>query len=125
MRLNREKGAAALAALILVATLSRVVVGVVSPARAARVDITLPTYSRELIPQRYRTFREETPVARNPFSLSEGWQGMEAVPMPPPPLAAPPRVVPLIGNAARPQDVGFLYDGGAPAPQPAKGGGQP
>jgi hypothetical protein len=124
MRLNREKGAAALAAVILVATLSRVALGIVSPTRVARVDITLPSYSRELIPQKYRMFREEAPVARNPFSLSEGWQGMEAVPMPPPPLPASPRLVPLLGKAAGPEDVGFLFDGGPPPQEPKKGGAQ-
>lgn len=125
MRLNREKGAAALAAVILLATLSRMVAGIVSPRRTATVDITLPQYSRELIPQKYRMFREPGLVARNPFSLSEGWQGMEAVPLAPPPLPDMPRVVPLLGSVAQPEHVGFTYDGGTPAAEEASGGAKP
>lgn len=115
MQLNREKSAALLAAGILVLALWDVLAGLMAPGPDLTVDITLPAHSRDLIPQEFRSFTEVRTVPRNPFSFAEGWQSMETVPLPVPPLPPTARVIPLLGSDAPPEDVGFLYQDKPPA----------
>jgi hypothetical protein len=115
MKLNREKSAALLAAGILVLALWDVVAGLVTPGPDLTVDITLPAHSRDLIPQEFRSFTEVRAVPRNPFPFAEGWQSMETIPLPAPPLPSAARVIPLLGSDSPPEDVGFLYQDKAPA----------
>jgi len=109
MKLNREKAVTFLAGLILVLAVWEILRWDKGQVGGALPDITLPSYSRELIPRKYGTFREGTEPGRNPFSFSEGWQGMETVSMAPPPLPPAARPSPFLGSGASPEDVGFLY----------------
>ncbi len=121
MKLNREKAAAALAAILLAWSLVHIVAGVVAPGRELRVDVTLPNYRPELIPRTFRTFKEEEPIPRNPFSVSEGWQGLEILPMAPPPVPPAPRPLPTLGGASDPAAARFVWTESVPAAAP-KGG---
>ena len=126
MKLNREKVAAFVAGLLLAAAAADVVLTGESPGRDARVEVSLPTYSRELIPRRHRSFTADAADAggagRNPFSFSEGWQALEAARLPPPPVPPMERVAPTPGAGADSAQAGFLYLGAPPAEIPAEGG---
>lgn len=116
MRLNREKACAALGLLILALVLWGVITEAAAPVPTAQVDITLPSYSPTFIPRKFRVFEWSGSVPRNPFSLSEGWQGMEAAPMAPPPIPEIPRPLPSLGAGPSSATTGFLYkepEGGA------------
>jgi hypothetical protein len=116
MRLNREKIAALLALAVLALGLKGVVLGFLSPTRGVRVpEVSIPKRVREVLPRKPRKFTEESDVARNPFSFSEGWQPMEPPPLPPPPLPPVPRVLPALGLGPSALEAGFLYQDRPPA----------
>lgn len=120
--INREKIAALLASAILAWTAFGAFASAVSPARVRAPDVALPTYRPELIPRRFRKFEQDQPLARNPFLVSEGWQALELVPMPPPPVPPAPRLIPSPAAGPPPEAAGYLYEessaaresGGAP-----------
>jgi hypothetical protein len=111
VKFNREKIAAVLALLILVLGLKEAIFGLASPTGGLRVpDISIPRRAREVLPRKYRTFTEEGALSRNPFSFSEGWQRMEAPPLPAPPVPGPSLVLPSLGGGATALEAGFLYE---------------
>jgi hypothetical protein len=109
MKVNREKIAALLALLVLAIGMKEVGLGILSPTRGIEVqDPTIPRSAREVLPRKYRTFGEEGEPGRNPFSFSEGWQRLDAIPMEPPPLPPLPRLIPLLSLSPSPLEAGFL-----------------
>lgn len=112
--LNREKTAALVAAVILSWTLVQAFATAVAPPRVQVPDVSLPTYRPDLIPRRFRTFEQAEPLSRNPFSIAEGWQALELVPMPRPPFPPAPRLVPSPAGGPPPDSAGYLWEEGAP-----------
>ncbi|MGQ9590973.1 MAG: hypothetical protein ACUVYA_11835 [Planctomycetota bacterium] len=112
--LNREKTTALVAAVILSWTLVQAFAAAVAPTRVEVPDVSLPTYRPELIPRRFRTFEQAEPLPRNPFSIAEGWQALELVPMPYPPVPSAPRLVPSPAAGPPPESAGYLWEEGSP-----------
>ncbi len=119
--IHREKIAALIAAALLAWTLVQTLATAVAPARIQTPDVSLPTYRPELIPRRFRRFEQDQPLPRNPFLVSEGWQPLELVPMPPPPIPPPPRLAPSPFAGPPPEASGYLYEEAPPGT--AKPGG--
>lgn len=110
MRLHKEKIAALLALLVFLVGTKSVLMGSGPTGRKIRVpDTTIPRSTVEVIPRKYRTFRDDTELPRNPFSFSEGWQGLETIPMDLPPLGPAPRPIPSLGRGPTSAEAGFLY----------------
>lgn len=124
MRVNREKIAAAIALLLLVAGTYRMVLGVVAPGPGIQVpDVSLPTSSREVARPEVRRFEPKKAAERNPFSFSEGWRRLDTVPLDPPPLPAASRLVPRPERLSRVEGSGFIWIEERPAPE-SEGGGR-
>ena len=109
MRLNREKVVAALSLLIFVGGLYQVVVSVISSGPSIEVpDVPLKRSNRTVAKPDYSRFEDRT-SSRNPFGFSEGWTSLEVLPLPPPPVPAMSRIVPLLRTGEGPGDSGFIY----------------
>lgn len=124
MNLNREKIAAALALVLLIAGLYRVTVGVITPRPDIRVpDTRLPEQRREIAAPRFPYSKREEVVARDPFSFSEGWRRLDRLPLAPPPVPAPALVLPRIGrgDGGAGGAAGLVYTESVPAAAPAAG----
>lgn len=127
MNFNREKVAAALALLVLVAGIYQVAVGLVTPRPDIQVpDTRLPAQRREVAPPRFPYFKPERVASRNPFSFSEGWRRLETLPLDAPPVPGPAHVVPLVGPRAgrdlEDSGAAFLHLESRPRQGPGSGG---
>lgn len=110
MRLNREKVVTILAAVIFLAGLYQVVVGIVTPRPDIRVpDVSLDESHREIGAPRYRRFTADKPPSRNPFSFSEGWRRLDSLPLDAPPVPAMGWLLPLPARLPQPTEGGFRY----------------
>ncbi len=121
MRINREKTAALLALLVLLAGLWSVVRGLASPVQAVDIpDATVTESTRKVLYKKYRMFTDESEATRNPFSFSEGWQRMETTPMVLPPLPLAPRPASLLWPGATAAEAGLPWLDLPPADTGAK-----
>jgi hypothetical protein len=111
MQLNREKGAFLIALAVFLGEAYSLAVGRLSPARDKPLpSVDLPRVEREYARPAYRRYEVAEIPARNPFSPSEGWRPLDAVPLPPPPVPDRIRVLPLLSASAAPEDGGVLFE---------------
>jgi len=111
MRINREKCAFAVAVLITAGGFYGVVMRQMSPARQERDRwVDPPRGEYKFFATRPRFFAVDTASPRNPFSVSEGWQPLDAVPLAPPPVPARVRVLPLLSGSLAAADGGLVYE---------------
>ena len=110
MAFNREKIVFGLALLIFIGGLYYVTIGIITPGPAIHVpDVDLPRSHRELGKPEYRRFTSDEVPRRNPFSFSEGWTRLDTLPLAAPPLPAPGRIFPVLGDPAGSEAPGFIY----------------
>ncbi len=102
MKLNREVCALILALAILAIGLREIVPGFFAPAGSVQlVDASIPKARRDVVPRSIRSHVRDVELARDPFTFSEGWQRLDALPLDPPPLPPAPRPLPLFYGAER------------------------
>lgn len=115
MSLNREKATFAIAVLVFLAGAYGVVVSFVSPAHQVRIpNIELPRGERELFAPQFRRFAAAEVSERNPFSFSEGWQPLDTISLPKPPLPIRVRVLPGLSASVAAEDGGLLFESKPP-----------
>ena len=116
MSFNREKVAFAIAVLVFMGGVYSVVVSFVSPAQQVRIPkVELPRGERELFAPEYRRYVAVEGSERSPFSFSEGWQPLDSVPLPGPPLPRRVRVLPLLSASVPAEEGGLLFESKPPA----------
>jgi hypothetical protein len=93
MILNREKAVLLAALVVFLAGSYRVVTAFINPSAGVRVlDLRLAQGRPEIPRPDYRRFTPPPEPLRNPFSVSEGWRRLDALPLDPPPLPSLGRI---------------------------------
>jgi len=110
MRLNREKITCCVTLLIFLAGMYGVVLGFVQPPQVVKLpNIKLATVEREVFKPGPREHVGGEETGRNPFSFSEGWKDLDAVPLQPPGIPNRSRILPVLSGGVAPTDGGVYF----------------
>ena len=111
MNLNREKIACCVALLIFLAGMYTVVLNFINPPQIRKPPNTNISRAddREAFMPKPRDYVGSEVAGRNPFSFSEGWKDLDAVPLLPPSIPGRFRILPVLSGGVLPTDGGVYF----------------
>ena len=115
MSLNREKIACCVALLIFLGGMYTVVLSFIKPTQVRRPpNTTIARIEREVFMSEPRGYVGGEDAGRNPFSFSEGWKDLDAVPLRPPTIPERSRILPGLSGGVSPVDGGIYFSEESP-----------
>lgn len=116
MNLNREKIACCVALLLFLYGMYSLVMSFVKPVQVLRKppNIAIARIEREVFMPVSRDYVGSEEAGRNPFSFSEGWEDLDAVPLQPPTIPDRSRILPVLSGGVSPVDGGVYFSEQSP-----------
>ena len=115
MSLNREKIACCVALLIFLGGMYTVVLSFIKPTQVRKPpNTTIARIEREVFMSEPRGYVGGEDAGRNPFSFSEGWKDLDAVPLLPPSIPERSRILPGLSGGISPVDGGIYFSEESP-----------
>ena len=115
MSLNREKIACCVALLIFLGGMYTVVLSFIKPTQVRKPpNTTIARIEREVFMAKPRGYAGVEDAGRNPFSFSEGWKDLDAVPLLPPSIPERARILPGLSGGISPVDGGIYFSEESP-----------
>ena len=115
MSLNREKIACCVALLIFLGGMYTVVFSLIKPTQVRKPpNTTIARIEREVFMSEPRGYVGGEDAGRNPFSFSEGWKDLDAVPLLPPSIPERSRILPGLSGGISPVDGGIYFSEESP-----------
>ena len=126
MNLNREKTACCVALVIFLYQMYTVVLDFIDPSSQIQKppNTTISrSDDREVFMPEVRGYAADEETGRNPFSFSEGWEDLDAVPLLPPSIPDRSRILPVLSGGVPPADGGVYFSEDRPREIDAGSGG--
>ena len=110
MKLNREKLVCCIALLFFLGGMYTVVNSFIHPEKDRPLPgIAIPAAKSKVFAPKAKSYLSSEAGGRNPFSFSEGWKDLDAVPLSPPSIPAYARILPGLSGGIPSEDGGVNF----------------